>query len=168
MKLEKKESDNAIKIEVKKSTPSIAKNEAKPIKVERVTSKPIIISKPNNNPIIIVKPKEITISKEPDEAQRIDIFKEEELVIIQLTDNIEIKDNPITQEISYPEKIQQPIIQETHYMNIDQQKAETTHYKVFQEKAMSQEEFTKETTFTNNNGKIQIIQNNLKDGKNCI
>jgi hypothetical protein len=76
MKLEKKESKNTTKVEVKKPTPSITKNEAKPIKVERVTNKPITISKPNNNPIIIVKPKEITISKEADEDQRIDISKE--------------------------------------------------------------------------------------------
>jgi hypothetical protein len=42
------------------------------------------------------------------------------------------------------------------YINIAQQteEVETTHYKIFQEKAMSQEQFTKE-----------ITQSNLKDGQ---
>jgi nitrate reductase cytochrome c-type subunit len=127
------------------------KNEVKPIKIERT-----------------VKPKEITILKEVDEAQRIDISKEEEPIIIQQVENIETKDNTnsVIQEINNPKKeTQQPIVQETHYMNVNQQEAEITHYKIFQEKAISQEEFTKKTTFTTTMTQIQIIQNNSKDGK---
>jgi hypothetical protein len=109
------------KVEVKKPIHSIIKNEVKPIRVERTVNKPIIISKPKCDPIIMIKPKEITISKEADEAQRVDISKEENRI-------------------------------ETQYTNIVQQieKVETTHYKIFQEKAISQEQFTKETTFTDN------------------
>jgi hypothetical protein len=63
------------KIEVKKPAPTVTKNEIKPIKVEKVTTKPIIITKFKSDPIIIIKPKKISISKEADEAQRIDISK---------------------------------------------------------------------------------------------
>jgi hypothetical protein len=101
------------------------------------------------------------MSKEADEAQRIDISKEEKPIIIQPIDIIETKDNSNSdaQELTIPKKtvLLQVIIPkeekiiETHYMNIVQQETETTHYKVFQEKTMSLEQFTKETTFTDNN-----------------
>jgi hypothetical protein len=123
MKMVKKgeEEKTAEKIEIKKPNHIIIKNETKPIKVEKVTGKPIIITRPMNDPIIIVKPKEIAISKEADEAQRIDISR---------------KEKPI----------------ETQYTNTVQQtnEIEITHFKIFQEKAISQEQFTKKTTFIKN------------------
>jgi hypothetical protein len=126
------------KIEVKKPIPSIVKNEIKPIKVERTVAKPIVIAKPKSNSIIIIKPKEM-----------------------QTVNNSETNNDPITfnkeTNTSKETKIQQIDISiekpiETQYTNIVQQAGETeiTYFKVFQEKAIQQEQFTKETTFADN------------------
>jgi hypothetical protein len=90
------------KIDIKKPTPLIIKNEVKSIKIEKVAAKPIVNTRPKNDPIIIIKPKEITISEEADEAQRIVISKEEKPIETQYTN----------------------IIQET-------KEVETTHFKIF-------------------------------------
>jgi hypothetical protein len=144
------------KVEVKKPIASIVKNVVKQIKVEKTAAKPIIISKSKSDPIIIVKPKEVSISKV--ETQPIIITKKEETIKIQPIEVI-INNDPITddkeKEVPKEDEVQQiniikeePI--ETKYANIVQQteEIEVTHFKVFQEKTISQEQFTKETTFT--------------------
>jgi hypothetical protein len=147
-------------------------------------AKPIVISRHKNNPIIIVKPKEISISKEADEAQRIEISKEVKPIEIRIantgqqteeTAHIEIFREKIIQQEQFSEEItlvenNTPEISKTddetqsintfkeeksigiQYTNtVQQANEEITHFKFFQEKAMLQEQFTKETTFIENN-----------------
>jgi hypothetical protein len=136
------------KVKVNKTTTSIVKNVIKPIKVEKTVAKPIIISNPKSDPIIIVKPKEVSILKI--ETQPIIISKKEEPIIIQTSENI-INNNLIIDDKE--NKLQQlKAFKETEkdclYIFQRTEEAEITHFKVFREKTISQEQFTKETTFT--------------------
>jgi hypothetical protein len=139
------------KVEFKKLIHSIIKNEVKPIKVEKTVAKPISISKPKSEPIVIVKPKEITISKV--ETQPIIISKKQEPIEIT-TNNNPVTNDKATNVSKETEKQKADITievpTETKYTNIVQQTEEITHFKVFQEEAISQEQFTKETTFSDN------------------
>jgi hypothetical protein len=95
------------KVKVKKPISSINRNEVKPIKVERTAAKPIIISKPKSDPIIIVKPKDISITKEINEVQQVEIPKENPNEI-QPTDKSEINIDPIinNEETNISKKIE--------------------------------------------------------------
>jgi hypothetical protein len=66
--------------------------------------------------------------------------------VITDTEETTIPKETVIQQINVP-KGEKTI--ETQYTKIVQQaeEVETTHYKIFQEKAMSQQQFTKETTF---------------------